>query len=96
MHGNGTLLGINTRTKGRGGAKQHSDLTFVHQVNHLLFDLITAGFLNETDFLGRKTIVIHQFIFDLLEDVPLVRFIGTQIAEDKLCSLLLIELLIIF
>ena len=96
MHGNGTLLSIDTRTKGRGGAKQHPDFTFVHQVNHFLFDLITAGFLNETDFLGRNTIVIHQFIFDLLEDVPLVRFIGTQIAEDELCSLLLIELLIIF
>ena len=95
MHGNGTLLGIDTRTKGRGGTKQHSDLTFVHQVNHFLLDLITAGLLNETDFLGRNAIVIDELVLDLLEDIPLARLIGGKVTEDKLRTLLLVKFLII-
>ena len=95
MDGNGTLLSIDTGAKGAGRTKKHPYLTFIHQVYHLLLDIIAAGLLDETDFIDRDAIVTDKLVFNLLEDVPLVGLIGAQIAEDELRTLLLIELLVV-
>ena len=96
MNGNSTVLGINTRTKGRGAAEENTNLSIVHILNDLLTLILILGFLNETNLLLRNTIVLDKLALDLAEDIPLARLIGTEVAEDELRTLLLIVPLIIF
>ena len=95
VDGNGTLLGIDTRTKGRGTAEENTDLTVVHILNHLLTLLLILSLLDKANFRSRNTIVIDEFVLNLLEDIPLARLIGGKVAEDKLRTFLLVILLII-
>ena len=95
MDSHGTLLRIDTRTKGRGGTEEHTDGAFVHLLDDLLALLLVLSLLNEADFLGRDVIITHELILDLLKDIPLTRLIGREVTEDELCSLLLVVFLVI-
>ena len=95
MDCHGTLLGIDTRTKGRGGTEEHTDGAFVHGLDDILALLLVLRLLNEADFLGRDVIVTNELILDLLEDIPLTGLIGREVTEDELCSLLLVVFLVI-
>ena len=90
-----TLLGIDTRTKGRGRAEEYADGTFVHLFDDLLALLLVLRLLNEANLLGRDVIVTNELILDLLEDIPLTGLIGREVTEDELCSLLLVVFLVI-
>ena len=95
VDGNGTLLSIDTRTKGRGTTEENTDLTVVHILNHLLALLLILSLLDKANFRSRNTVVIDELILYFLEDIPLARLIGGKVAEDKLRTLLLVILLII-
>ena len=95
MDCHGTLLGIDTRTKGRGGTEEHTDSAFVHGLDDLLALLLVLRLLNEANLLGWDVIVTNELILDLLEDIPLTRLIGREVTEDELCSLLLVVFLVI-
>ena len=95
MDGHGTLLGIHSRTKGRGGAEQDADGSLIHGFYELLALLLILRLLNETDLFGRDAVVVHQLVLNLLEDIPLSGLVGREVTEDELCSLLFVILLIV-
>ncbi len=96
MDRHSAFLGIHTGSQCRGGAEQHADISIVHRLDHLLALLLVLGLLDEAYFVLRNTIVFHELFLDLRKDVPLAGLVGREVAEDKLCSLLLVVPMVVF
>ena len=92
---NASFLGINSGSQHFRTPEQYTNFALVHIINHSFASLVRFGFLNKAYFVSRDSVVIHQFTLYLRAWVPFSGFVSTQIGENKLSSLVLIELCVV-
>ena len=95
MDGNGTLLGVHARSKGRSRTHQHTDLTLVHLIDDGGTFLLRTGILHEVDLLLRDMVLIDKSVLEFLIDVPLTFLRRGEVAEHELRTLLRVITLIV-
>ena len=95
MYSHSSLLGIDTRAQHRCGAEDDTYIAPIHRFHYRFLRFLILALLNEAYLVRWDVILLYQLTLNLRINIPLARLVSTQVAEDKLCSLLFVILLIV-
>ncbi len=95
MDGNASFLCVYTCSEHFGRTEHHADFSGVHIGNHIFPGVFGGRFLNEADFAGFQSMILHQLALHFTIYIPFAGLIGAQVGENELRAFVLVEFFVI-